>query len=114
VSWGTPTSIVYGTPLSATQLDATANIAGTLTYSPVAGTVLTVGTTSTHNLNVTFTPTDTTDYKTVMAHVIQVITSATTTTANTGTATGTSNATRHHLTVDFQVVGQEGAKVKAM
>ena len=46
-------------PLSATQLDATASVAGTFVYSPAAGTVLSAGT---HTLSVIFTPTNTTDY----------------------------------------------------
>jgi Zn-dependent metalloprotease len=61
VTWANPASIVYGTALSATQLNATANVAGTFAYTPAAGTVLPVGT---HTLSVTFTPTDTVNYTT--------------------------------------------------
>ena len=43
ITWATPAAIVYGTPLSATQLDATASVPGTFTYFPAAGTVLTAG-----------------------------------------------------------------------
>ena len=48
ISWVTPAAIVYGTPLTGTQLDATDIVvgpaaAGALTYSPVAGTVLNAG-----------------------------------------------------------------------
>ena len=39
ITWASPASIVYGTALSAAQLDATANVAGTFAYSPAAGTV---------------------------------------------------------------------------
>jgi hypothetical protein len=46
--------------LSNIQLDAIASVAGTFSYSPGAGTVLTAGE---HNLSVTFTPTDSTDYR---------------------------------------------------
>ena len=53
VIWTQPASIPYGTPLSATQLDATANVAGTFVYSPVAGTVLAPGQ---QVLTVVFTP----------------------------------------------------------
>src|ERR1019366_8840188 len=50
----------YGTPLSGTQLDPTSGgVAGTFVFSPVAGTVLPVGS---HLLSATFTPTDSTDY----------------------------------------------------
>jgi hypothetical protein len=50
---------MYGTGLSSTQLDATASVPGTFTYSPIAGTVLTAGT---QTLSVTFAPTESTDY----------------------------------------------------
>src|SRR6185437_5768390 len=59
LQWATPSAITYGTPLSGTQLDATANVQGTFAYSPASGTVLTAGT---HTLTVTFTPTDSTHY----------------------------------------------------
>ena len=48
--------------LSSAQLDATASVAGTFTYTPAAGTVLDAGNGQT--LSVTFTPTDTVDYNT--------------------------------------------------
>jgi sugar lactone lactonase YvrE len=48
ITWTPPASIVYGTPLSATQLDATISVvgpawAGALTYSPALGTFLNAG-----------------------------------------------------------------------
>ena len=61
LTWTAPAAIVYGTALSATQLDATAvdttgtAIPGTFVYTPAAGTVLDAGT---RTLSVTFTPTD--------------------------------------------------------
>jgi hypothetical protein len=61
INWVIPGAIAYGTPLSATQLDATASVPGTFVYSPAAGTVLSAGTQA---LSVIFTPTDTTDYTT--------------------------------------------------
>jgi hypothetical protein len=67
IQWAAPVSIVYGTPLSAAQLNATSLLPGTFTYSPAAGTVLNVGQQS---LNVTFTPNDTVDYATTTASVI--------------------------------------------
>lgn len=63
ITWSNPADIVYGTPLSSTQLDATASVPGTFTYTPAAGTVLHAGAAQT--LSVTFTPDDTTDYTTV-------------------------------------------------
>jgi hypothetical protein len=44
ITWATPAAISYGTPLSATQLNATANVPGTFGYYPLTGTVLAVGT----------------------------------------------------------------------
>ena len=73
ITWGPPAAITYGTPLSATQLNATSTIAGTFTYSPGAGTVLGAGQ---QTLNVTFTPTDTTDY-TATASVTLTVNQAT-------------------------------------
>jgi hypothetical protein len=66
IAWATPTPIVYGMPLNATQLDASSPVAGSFTYSPAAGTVLNVGQ---QTLTATFTPTDTTDYSTATAKV---------------------------------------------
>ncbi len=53
VTWVTPAPIANGTALSATQLNAIANMAGTYVYTPPAGTVLSPGN---HTLSVTFTP----------------------------------------------------------
>ncbi len=55
VIWATPAAITYGTALSATQLDATTSVPGSMVYTPASGTVLTAGA---QNLSVTFTPTD--------------------------------------------------------
>ena len=60
ITWTDPADIVYGTPLSAAQLNATANVAGAFSYHPPLGTVLSAG--SSQTLSVTFTPTDTGDY----------------------------------------------------
>jgi hypothetical protein len=65
ITWSAPADISYGTALSSTQLNATANVPGTFTYSPVAGTVLNAGAGQT--LSVTFTPTDSANYKTATA-----------------------------------------------
>ena len=66
VTWIAPAAITYGTPLSGTQLDASSTIGGAWVYSPVAGTVLSGGS---QTLTATFTPTDTTDYKTFFVSV---------------------------------------------
>lgn len=75
ISWATPAAITYGTPLSSTQLNASASwsvggtlvtVVGVFTYMPLAGTVLDTGN---KTLYVTFTPTDTDDYTTATASV---------------------------------------------
>src|SRR6185295_5362946 len=49
ITWANPAGIVYGTALSATQLNATVagvsggSAAGALTYTPVSGTLLNAG-----------------------------------------------------------------------
>ncbi len=43
VAWATPAPITYGTALSGVQLNATANVPGTFSYLPCAGTVLSTG-----------------------------------------------------------------------
>ncbi|MGP8173543.1 MAG: Ig-like domain repeat protein, partial [Terracidiphilus sp.] len=74
ITWATPAPITYGTTLSGTQLDATANAAGTFAYSPAAGTVLTAGS---QTLSVTFTPTNSTDYTTATDSVTLTVNKAT-------------------------------------
>jgi len=61
ITWPTPAPITYGTPLSSTQLDATASVQGTFAYTPPAGTILGAGL---QTLSVLFTPTDINDYTT--------------------------------------------------
>ena len=75
VTWESPADIPYGTPLSSTQLDATASVPGTFVYTPDFGTILNVGAGQT--LSVTFTPTDTADYNTVTATTTINVTQAT-------------------------------------
>ncbi len=73
ITWPTPTPINTRVPLSGTQLDATAatpegaNLPGKFVYNPPAGTSF--STPGVYPLNVTFTPTDTTDYTTATATV---------------------------------------------
>ena len=66
IAWTAPTSIPYGTPLSGTQLDATASVPGTFSYTPASGTVLSAGVQA---LSLLFTPNDTVHYNPVMATV---------------------------------------------
>lgn len=74
VSWPTPADIVYGSPLTSDQLDATANdpvtgqpVPGTFTYSWTLGTYLAA---AAWPLSVTFTPTDTSHYLTATASTV--------------------------------------------
>src|SRR5213075_50548 len=62
VAWSNPTDITYGTALGATQLNATASVPGTFTYTPAAGQVLSAG--SNQPLTVHFVPTDAANYTT--------------------------------------------------
>ena len=64
VTWAPPAAITYGTALDATQLNATASVAGTFAYSPGPGTVVNAGA---QVLHVTFTPANTAHYDTVTA-----------------------------------------------
>src|SRR5205807_1639309 len=72
ITWANPASITYGTALSATQLNATASVPGTLIYTPAAG----IPAAGTDTLTVTFTPTDTTNYTTATKTVQITVTSA--------------------------------------
>ena len=80
LTWTTPAGIAYGTPLSATQLDAivtgitSAALPGVFTYTPAAGTVLAPGT---QTLNVSFAPTDAVDYSTAIGSVKLIVTGLT-------------------------------------
>ena len=74
ITWADPAAITYGTALSSAQLDASATVAGTFVYTPVAGTVLKAGL---QTLSVTFTPTDITDYKVETATVTLTVNQAT-------------------------------------
>ena len=62
VTWATPSPIIYGTPLGAAQLNATASVAGTFDYFFPAGSIIGAG--PSQILVVTFTPADTVDYPT--------------------------------------------------
>lgn len=74
ITWAAPSAITYGTALSGAQLDATASVPGTFSYSPAAGTIPAAGM---DTLNVTFTPTDTTNYSTATKTVSLVVNRAT-------------------------------------
>jgi hypothetical protein len=102
LTWTNPAAITYGAALGTNQLNATASVTGTNTYSPAAGKVLGAGT---NTLSVVFTPTDKADYASVTGTVSLVVLSAplTVTASNatrmygqtnpvfTGTITGVTN-----------------------
>ncbi len=60
ITWPEPDDITYGDPLTATELDATANTSGTFVYTPSLGTILPTG--DNQLLSVAFTPTDTNNF----------------------------------------------------
>jgi Concanavalin A-like lectin/glucanases superfamily/MBG domain (YGX type)/Bacterial Ig-like domain (group 3)/IPT/TIG domain/MBG domain len=64
ITWAAPAPITYSFPVNGTQLNATASMPGTFSYSPPSGTLLPAGE---RPLSVTFTPTDTANYNTVTA-----------------------------------------------
>ena len=74
ITWRTPAAISYGTALSSAQLNATANVPGTFTYTPAAGAVLKAGT---QTLAVVFTPTDSNTYSSATATVQLTVNQAT-------------------------------------
>ncbi len=79
ILWATPAAIAYGTALSGAQLDASAtfnnaSVAGTYVYSPAAGTAPSVGQ---ETLNVSFTPSNPTDYNPATGSVSLTVNPAT-------------------------------------
>ncbi len=74
ITWANPASIVYGTALSSSQLNATASVPGAFTYSPPVGTVLNAG--SGQILTVSFIPSDQAHYNTVSAQTQVDVTKA--------------------------------------
>jgi hypothetical protein len=80
ITWNTPAAITYGAALSATQLDASASVAGSFSYSPALGAVLAAGL---HTLTANFTPSNTALYNTAASTVQMSVNPATlTVTAN--------------------------------
>ncbi len=111
ITWTTPAPITNPTPLSDTQLNATANVPGTFTYVPAAGAVLAAGT---QTLMATFTPTDGTTYSTAEATVALIVnpapvqsytfTAATTALAGSGSVTLNLHSINYTGTVSFNAV----------
>jgi len=107
LAWANPADIVYGTPLGASQLNATAtcdstNVPGTYSYTNAAGTVLNAGAVlnagSGQTLYVTFTPNNTATFLPITTSVTLNVTAAPLTvasglTANSKVYDGTTVAT---------------------
>jgi hypothetical protein len=75
ITWADPADIGSGTSLSATQLNATADVPGTFVYTPATGTKLNEG--ANQDLKVDFTPTDQDAYNTVSKTVKITVTAST-------------------------------------
>ena len=67
ITWSNPADILYGSALGPTQLNATASVAGSFSYNPPAGTVLSVG--DGQALSATFTPSSSANYTTANKNV---------------------------------------------
>jgi gliding motility-associated-like protein len=70
ITWSNPAAIIYGTPLSSTQLNAAANVPGILVYTPAAGTILNTGTSQVLSAN--FTPTDAANYNSITGTTVLI------------------------------------------
>ena len=73
ITWPAPQPIIVGAALGPAQLNATASVPGTFTYSPSPGTVLPVGT---QTINAFFTPADAADYTSASASVTLAVNAA--------------------------------------
>ena len=106
ITWPPPAAISYGTALSATQLNATPSVPGTLVYTPPTGTLLNAGS---QTLSVIFTPTATANYNSAATAVTLVVnkdnstTTITTWGANPPSATGNPSVAGQSVTVNFSV-----------
>src|ERR1035441_5113309 len=109
LKWPTPAAIVYGTALSATQLDATAfynstQLTGSFVYTPPSGKILVAGSST---LSVKFTPTLVADYTAVTGTVTLVVNKIGTTTKITST-TPTAPTVGVAVSVHFSVTAGYG------
>ena len=74
VTWAAPANITYGTALNATQLNANGSVTGSMVYSPTSGAVLGAGS---QVLNVSFVPTDSTNYSSCTGNTTLIVNKAT-------------------------------------
>ena len=70
ITWPSPQPVVYGTALGVNQLNPTASVPGSFTFSPPAGTVLDAGN---HFLSASFTPADPSQYTSVSSQVTLLV-----------------------------------------
>jgi len=71
ITWNTPSPIIVGTALGATQLNATSGgVAGNFVYTPASGAVLALGS---QTLSTQFTPTVTANYNTPAAATVSIL-----------------------------------------
>jgi hypothetical protein len=102
ITWNNPSSIIYGTPLGSTQLNAAANVPGTFTYAPPAGSVLNVGS---HQLSAAFTPSDAANYTTANLSAQITVDPVTAPVFNFDNATYSVNEGDGHATVTVNRTG---------
>ncbi|WP_082021115.1 putative Ig domain-containing protein [Geobacter anodireducens] len=74
INWAEPAAVYAGTTLGSSQLNATADVAGSFSYNPAAGTVL--STAGPVTLTATFTPADAVNYTTATKSVSIIVTMA--------------------------------------
>jgi hypothetical protein len=75
ITWPRPDSIVFGTALGNTELNATSSVSGSFEYSPPAGAILNAG--EDRVLSVTFTPIDATNFNSVTSSTLMDVELAT-------------------------------------
>ncbi len=102
ITWANPAAITYQTALGGAQLNATASVAGTFTYTPAAGTVLNAGAGQT--LHVAFVPTDAVNYTNASADVTITVNQAPTVTT-AGNVSAVYNASSQTVVLGATVTG---------
>src|SRR5260370_41812587 len=98
ITWANPASIPYGTALSATQLNAPANVPGMFRYAPPIGTKLNAGAGQT--LSVDFVPTDGVNYNSVSG-TTQITVNKAILTATASNASRVYGASNPALTINY-------------